>query len=184
MAVISNWPDPTPDGLAQAVQSLGLSLWADHTGTLMCRDDDIDAVEAAIKSYAGSDVEASFVRQQRMDELAAIYTDKIRAGRLYAGKTWQIDTISQGRITAISTLAAFSLINAQLSPWPVDGYPWIAIDNTQTKFDAAGMVAFAQDIASYVAGLILNNRALKDALLTSSSAADILAVDLTANWPK
>jgi hypothetical protein len=48
---------------------------------------------------------------------------------------------------------------------------------------AQDMRNFALAARSYVAGLILNNRATKDAVAAASDMAAIKAIDITSGWP-
>jgi hypothetical protein len=120
---------------------------------------------------------------QKLRDIETAFAAKIAVGRNYGGKNYQIDAASQANIAAKATQALGVLNNVPgAQPWPT-GFYWIATDNTHTPLDAAGMYAFAQDVGNYVAGLILNRRALKDAANAASAAAALAAIDPNSGYP-
>ena len=73
----------------------------------------------------------------------------------------------QGNITAAGALALASI--ATSGPWP-SGYYWVAADNSQQAMSAADTLAFAQNIGTYVTGLLLADR--KSTRLNSSHMSE------------
>ena len=122
----------------------------------------------------------SDAQAQLRGRLAGQYAGLISAGRIYNGKIYQIDQASAQNISGAATLAVASV--AAGVTWPA-GFHWIAADNSQTPMAAADMIAFGQNIAGYLTGLIYANRALKDAISALTSIVDCDAFDVTQAWP-
>jgi len=92
---------------------------------------------------------------------------------------FQIDAASQARITAQGALAAASLANPDLVPWPAD-FQWIAADNRRVAMSAAAMLSFAAAAAAHVRGLAVAARTKKDAILALDTVAVVEAADPVA----
>jgi hypothetical protein len=99
------------------------------------------------------------------------------AGFAYNGATYQIDTLSQQNIAAWGSIALGIMANVPGLTWPA-GFIWIAADNGQVPYATpAAFLAFAQAAANYVTTLVLNARALKDAVAVATTAQALAAID-------
>ncbi len=107
---------------------------------------------------------------------------RVVAGFVFAGKAFQLDLVSQQRITAMGADARFA-IAAGAQPddlrWadPDADFGWIATDNSVLLMDAQTMAAFADAAKLWVARHTFAARALKD--------ADPIPEDFTddGHWP-
>ena len=159
-------------GLHAAIQAAGHSL-QQRSGAWVSDND--AAVQAIIDAYIGT--------SDKLAALATHYASVIAAGRAYNGTTFQIDAASQAGISAMGALAASLLANTPgAAAWPA-GFYWIAADNSHVAMDAAGMYAFAQNVAAYVSALVLTNAALKGQIAAATTQAALDAIDVTSGWP-
>jgi hypothetical protein len=110
------------------------------------------------------------------------FSTLIAAGFTFSGTLYQVDQASQASITAMGALAAASIANPATTPWPA-GFYWVASNNAQIAMSAATMLAFAQAVALYVSGSILQLRAIKDSILAATTIAAVQAIDVTAGYP-
>lgn len=175
---------PTPNtiqaGLIEAIEAAGIVLKRRPDGWHVS---DAIAAQAIIDGYDGSAEQLAFLKDRKREELAATFTGKIEAGRVFNGVTFQIDAGSQANIAAMATRAGLVLANAPGSEaWP-QGFYWIAADNSHVPMDAAAMYAFAQDVGGYVSLLIMTNRAYKDAIGAAQDVAALNSIDVGAGWP-
>lgn len=190
---IPGWPAPLSgviEGL-QAVTSCFISPDGLHVG-------DIDAAQAFLASFVGSDTQLAHNKDVWLGNLSATYLGKFAAGFNYTGpdkilRTFQIDPTSQFNID-VQANASLGAIMAQVALvtqsgsltgeiWDANSY-FIAIDNshmpTPTPQD---MRTFALAVRGYVSGLILWNRALKDQIIAAADMKTLSTIDVTAGWP-
>jgi hypothetical protein len=113
----------------------------------------------------------------------ALYDGLIAAGFTWQGVLYQIDSTSQSQMAAMAIAALGTITDPTNNPaWP-SGFTWIAANNTQTAMTAAQMYAFARAVAGYVSACILNLRAIKTAILATTTQAALTAIDVTAGYP-
>ncbi len=117
-------------------------------------------------------------QEEARNRLALHFDTIVAAGRNYQGKNFQIDGASLQNINGASSMAMIAQANA--APY---SQGWIASDNSVVTFDAAGMIAFGVDVGAYYSALVLNNRALKDAIAALADNAACDSFDVTQGWP-
>jgi hypothetical protein len=105
----------------------------------------------------------------------------IQGGLVYGGKLYQIDSESQTQMAAMSLMALGSITDPVNNPW-IDGFYWVAADNSQVPMGAPAMFAFGRAVASYVSFNILRLRTIKNAILAAQDQAGLDAIDVTAGY--
>jgi hypothetical protein len=114
---------------------------------------------------------------------------RIRSPFTFDGMTFDYDAESQKRITGAASLAGFAMTLGGKLPgdllWHGGETPftWIAADNSLVQMDAATTFAFGQAAAAWESAHIFAARALKDAIEAAETAAELDAIDISANWP-
>lgn len=190
---LPGWPT-FPDGLATKLANVTpcfVSPEGLHVG-------DIDAAQAFLASFVGSDTQLAHNKDVWLGNLSATYLGKFAAGFNYTGpdkilRTFQIDPTSQFNID-VQANASLGAIMAEVALvtqsgsltgeiWDANSY-FIAADNshmpTPTPQD---MRTFALAVHGYVSGLILWNRALKDQINAAADMKTLSTIDVTAGWP-
>lgn len=102
-----------------------------------------------------------------------------------AGKVFQLDERSQGRLTSMASKAGLVIANAGAT-WPDGGLRFIASDNSEPAFTPEEFVVFADGASNRVIAMRLRYRELKNELLAAIATGEIAnvnAVDHTAGWP-
>lgn len=149
----------------------------------------VDDANAFLKYYATFDGSADQLAWTKsnsfsgglLDQLEKGYTDKYPDGFDYTGpdsvtRTFQIDPQSQFNIDVMANVALGAMVNGE--PWDAKSY-FIAADNSHMALPTAkDMRTFALAVRSYVAGLILKNRAVKDEIVAATTSAQVQAVDI------
>jgi len=142
----------------------------------------------AVQQYAGQEyisdgtpamsaLQLIDVKAAKVSAIESAYGAAVSAGFTYNATVYQIDDISQQRIAAWGSLA-----NVSGMAWP-SNFVWVAANNTRTPFaTAATFLAFAEAAATRVTAMILNARALKDAVAAAQTVADLTAIDSTKGW--
>lgn len=181
MNLLPNYADLGGNSVLDLEIELGAHIFS--VGGEWFTDGDPKIAQMRLDAYPGSATELQFHRDQKLAALIEIVVTKFDAGRAYNGKVWQIDEVSQGRLTAVGTLAGFANVFPSSVAWPDGGYPWIAADNTQARFSPAEMFAFAQNVAGYIAGLVLTSRAFKDSIAAAPDVKTVAAINITQGWP-
>lgn len=177
-----------PDGLASSFVAQGHAVAMAPDGWSV---DDAAAFQAFVASYPGSATQLAWAKTNthstgKIDQLAAIYLGKFGAGFNYTGpdgvkRTFQIDPTSQFNIDVQANASLGSIMAGEA--WDQTSY-FIAADNSHMATPRAqDMRAFALATRSYVSVLILNNRALKDAISGAANMAALAAIDINAGWP-
>lgn len=185
---VPGWPSP-PAGVmeecAAALVTAGFSDVVSHTpdGILVS---DVDTARAFIAGYVGSAAQLAFEKDAKLAQLTELYAGKYAAGLSYVGpdgvkRTFQIDPQSQFNIDVQANAALGAILAGE--PW-FEGSYFVAADNSHMGLPTArDMRAFALAARSYVAGLILCNRALKDAIGAASTTGALQVIDIDASWP-
>jgi hypothetical protein len=146
-----------------------LSYIAD-TGALFPGPDmspaDIATAEAVLAAHDPARLPPASVDAIRDARLAAGFADPV------LGKSFQLDTASMGKITAVGASAGLALA---LSIDPAPQYQFIAADNAVVTMSPAQAYAWSQRVAAFVSATYLYARTLKDRLADKP--------DITAGWP-
>jgi hypothetical protein len=175
---------PIPPGFMEAAAAQGLYISREPAGWLVS---DFAGVVAFAASYVGSAAELAWHKSNQqqnglLDQLSALYAAKMAAGCVYNGKSYQIDPASLTNIAGMAARAGLAVAGVPGVTW-TDGFAWIALDNTQTAMAATDMLAFSQSVATYVSGLVISNRTIKDAIAAATNMANLQAIDINSGWP-
>ena len=188
------------DDIIPALETMNYSVWVNEEGHILGFDPDpsrlfpycgtIIGINALPFKPDGTDqfkwrfdgsqfcIDASFARVQKIMEVDALLREKIKAGFVFSGKTFDLKrdslTIWNGLVT-LAQLAATA------------GAPFsqqvIAADNSiVTLGSSEETFAFGQAAANAVSALKLQARALKDAINLLTTEAEITAFDIENNW--
>ncbi len=170
--------DPAAQGSAYiaALEAAGVTCTLTAAGLLVS--------DAALAASIAADAAAILAQAQTIAaaNVTLMLAGKIAAGWTYDGALYQIDAGAQANIAAMGALAGAVQSNVPGASWPT-GFAWIDAANGSHAMNAAQMFVFAQGAATYVSALILNARALKDAILAATTVNAVQAIDLTAGWP-
>lgn len=164
-------------GVIAAIEAAGITIVNDAKAGWLASD------PARAEAIIADHDPVPTLKAAKLEALEEAYAGKLDEGRVYKGKTYQIDPASQSNIAAKAVTAIAVLSGTPgAEPWP-DGFYWIPADNSHAPMDAAAMYAFAQDVGTYVTLLILTRRALKDAIAGAASPDALDAIDLVGSWP-
>lgn len=127
----------------------------------------------------------------RVGELEVRFRGILAAGVAFGGAAYQIDEVSQGKLTAMGALADRYRQAAggyDDDGWdafwaPLGGFRFIAADNIARPLSASGMAALSGAATLTVAALYYVRRAHKDAIAALTTIADVDAYDIAAGWP-
>jgi hypothetical protein len=157
--------------IAEALMFLGYKPGIDFE----CQD---DGAGAYIRHWYSSDpqpsageIEAAIAAAARKRIQAMIDAERDRRvmhGFTFAGKAFQLDVISQQRITTMGADARFAIAGGAQPDdlrWadPSADFGWIAMDNSILPMDAQTMAAFADAAKLWVSRHTFAARSLKDA---------------------
>lgn len=170
------------DSVLQLEASLGAHIICQGDGTFWTDGDPV-----AVQSFINAWSPLPNNKTQKLAALTQVYGGKFLAGRTLTVGTvtanYQIDPASISNIQAEGTIAGDVVNNTPGAPVWDPNYFWIAANNSHTPMTAAQCFAFAGNVRAYVRGLILQNRALKDAIAAATTQAQLDAIDVTAGWP-
>lgn len=154
-------------------------MWTDGKGFFYggdCRPGD-----RAARADESAAVKLADAKALRLAEVSAELARRNVTGFAFNGALYQIDDLSQGRISALAVKAALVIAGVAGATWPA-GFRFIAADNTGAAFDAAGFVAFADAASNVVIARRLRARALKNSIVTAADAQALAAIDITTGW--
>lgn len=140
-----------------------------------------DDVPQGFVAPTEEDISAAVARIAKREAAAAAFAAAIAAGVTHAGKTFQIDDASQGRIGAEASRAAYAILGVPGIVWE-PGTVFIAMNNEQVPFTAAEFLAMAQAASNRVRAIRLNYRDMKDAIDAAPDVAAVEAIDTGAGW--
>lgn len=120
------------------------------------------------------------LREKRCDAVDGLHAAKEREGFVYSGKRYELDTVSQGKITSLGADAGNCLKQVVGSEWvPV---AFTAADNSQTAFAAPeDFMPFATAAKKAALRLFARRHQLK-ALIRAAEDPD--SIDIAAGWPE
>lgn len=115
--------------------------------------------------------------------IAKALADEIAWGLAWEGIVYQIDSISQGRISSRAQVARDCV--AGIRTWLPIYSGWIAADNSrEVEFTPAGFLDFAYAAHDHFTLITLNANALKKRLEEAQKIEDVERIDVTAGWPE
>lgn len=155
---------------------VGAGSWTTHKV-------DLSGQEPVIVSKTVNEMAPSLddLKSALVQKVLAEFDRRVAAGFTYINVLYQITDYSRSNMTAAAVLATLAL--AGQFTWPVNGYPWIASDNSIQTFTAAGFVAFGAAVAAYYAAMVFNSRSLKDSIVALADATACASFDVTQGWP-
>jgi hypothetical protein len=112
----------------------------------------------------------------RQAEVNDLYAQKMAAGYVYQGHTYQIDAKAQSNMQAV-----FLELIAGIAT-PSSGV-WRDLANIDVAFSDADLKVFLLAAAGYIKGVLYAAWAQKDAIKNLTTLADIAAHDITTGWP-
>lgn len=121
-------------------------------------------------------------RTERLVAVAMQLTIRNAIGFTYNDVVYQIDDMSQMRITALAVKAQRAIDQAPGATWE-QNFHFIAADNTAVPFTAEQFGPFADAASNVVIARRLHARDLKDQLLAAQTIEELDAIDVTAGWP-
>jgi hypothetical protein len=177
-----------PTGLFETLEAAGITAARSRDGVHVS---DVAAAASLLAGYVGSPVQLAFNQSAARLSLAAVFADRIAAGRVYAipgdasgAHIYQIDAASVANITgAVAWASADGAGITGVAAWPA-GFAWIDAGNVAVPMTAPECAAFASDVGAYLSALILNNRSLKDAVAAAPDLAALAAIDVGQGWPR
>ncbi len=129
-----------------------------------------EAAGNAIAAYPPAPLAAADVTAARDARLAAGFADPV------TGKTFQCDPVSQGKWTAVGTVAGLAIA---MGDSPLPDFALIAADNSIVALTAGDALALVKDrIIPWVSATMLFARTLKDAIEAGNPPQDV-----AAGWP-
>ena len=121
-------------------------------------------------------------QEARCDAVDALYREKLLTGFLYEGVRYELDDMSQTKISALAVGAGFYLLGVEAVTWsPIH---FLARDRSVTTFEtAAAYMAFANTAKVAAEALFTCRAILKATCRATASAEDLAAIDIAAGWP-
>lgn len=126
---------------------------------------------------ADAAAELAAVKSGRVSEAVLLFANKVAAGFIYQGSTYQIDDMTQSNMVA--TQSRFN----KGTPNSHGGY-WRNKDNVKVTLTDVEVQALFDTAFEYKAALIRNMHDLKDAIAAATTVAEVTAIDLDTNWPE
>ncbi len=131
----------------------------------------------------------SNIQSQVISQIQTILSEKIAAGFTYNGVTVGINP-SNGDIQNITAMAATAMANLQatalgitVSPWPTN-FAWLPQGSgASLPLTPTEMITFGDTASHYYSGLILYAASLEQQVMAATTAADVLAINITTGWP-
>lgn len=130
---------------------------------------DVTAAQAIIDTESNW---LPYAKVKKVIDCQAAFDSIIAAGRIIGVKTYQIDDASRS--------AMQQTYNAGAAAFPIN---WIAMDNTTVALTQAQFQAGCQNILAYYNAMVLNRRALKNAVAAATTYVQLQTIDLNSGWP-
>lgn len=142
-----------------------------------CRPGDRPATELELATIA-----LAKAKREKASEIAKALAYEIMWGMVWEGDVYQIDQTSQDRIGNRAQVARDCVANLQT--WMPLYEGWIAADNSRDQvFTAQAFLDFAYAAHDHFTEIMLNARALKDALTAATTLGQVEAIDVNSGWP-
>lgn len=122
----------------------------------------------------------ALTKATKIYDLQAKLQAMIAAGAMWNGHLYQIDETSQGRIHAVSSLAAEC--DAGVSTWPVN-FAFIDATNMavpMTTTEARAFAAYMAETVYLIRAVYWQKRA---AIVALTTARAVMAYDIESGWP-
>ena len=169
-------------GLLGALSAAGLS--PRYIGTTLYVSD-LAAAQSIVASYNP----LAATQAEIITQIQTILSEKIAAGFTYNGVTVGINP-SNGDIQNITAMAATAMANIQatalgitVEPWPTN-FAWLPQGSgASLPLTPAEMITFGDAASHYYSALILYADNLESQVMAATTAADVLAINITTGWP-
>ena len=117
------------------------------------------------------------IKSRRQDEVSGIKEERLLGGFLWNGHRWDADAKAQSNVTSMASAVAAGMELPQ-------GFFWTTYDNQDIPIDASGVTALSAAMMTFIFSTHAHARQLKDTIEAQSSNSEVMALDLTSNWPE